>query len=159
MKVAIAADHGGFALKQQLRTWLEEWGIDYRDFGTHDEQSVDYPDYAEPVARAVAAGEFDRGILICGSGIGMSIAANKVPGIRAAVCHDTFSARATRQDNDSNVLTLGARVVGPGLAREVVKVWLDTEFAAGRHARRVDKIKKLEEQGQTENDDLCRKSY
>lgn len=151
MRVAVGADHGGFVLKEQICAWLAEWNIEYKDFGTYDDQSVDYPDYAEVVARAVANGEFDRGILVCGSGIGMSIAANKIAGIRAAVCHDTFSAKATRQDNDSNIITMGARVIGPGLAKDVLEVWLNTPFAGGRHARRVGKIAKIEGQEPTKS--------
>lgn len=144
MRVALGADHGGFHLKEEIKKWLGEWGIAYEDFGTHSPESVDYPDYALAVAERVAAGEFDRGILVCGTGIGMCIAANKVPGIRAALCHDVFSARATREHNDSNVLTMGERVIGPGLAREIVDVWLRTAFAGDRHARRVEKIRGIE---------------
>ncbi len=145
MRVALGADHGGFHLKEAIKEWLTEWGIEYQDFGTHSAASVDYPDYALAVAERVAAGEFDRGILVCGTGIGMCIAANKVPGIRAALCHDVFSARATREHNDSNVLTLGERVIGQGLAREIVQVWLQTGFVGDRHARRVEKIRTIEE--------------
>ncbi len=123
---------------------LEEKGIDYEDFGCNCEDSVDYPDYAVPVATKVADHEFDRGILICGTGIGMSIAANKVKGVRCALVHDTFSAKATRQHNDSNVLSMGERVIGAGLAREIAEVWLETEFLGGRHATRVDKITEFE---------------
>lgn len=147
MKVAIAADHGGYSLKEELKTLLEDLGQEYTDFGCHCQDSVDYPDYALPVAEKVAAGEYDRGILICGTGIGMSITANKVKGIRCALCHDTFSAKATRQHNDSNVLALGERVIGPGLAREIVKIWLETEFEGGRHERRVTKIADIEKKG------------
>lgn len=144
MRVALAADHGGYHLKEAIKGWLSELGIAAEDFGTHTPDSVDYPDYARVVAEKVAAGEFDRGILVCGTGIGMSIAANKVPGIRAALCHDVFSARATREHNDSNVLTLGERVIGQGLARAIVEAWLGAEFAGGRHAARVEKIRALE---------------
>ncbi len=144
MRVALGADHGGYRLKEAIKRWLDEMGIAWEDCGTYGPDSVDYPDYARQVAEKVAAGECDRGILVCGTGIGMCIAANKVPGIRAALCHDVFSARATREHNDSNVLTLGERVVGEGLARAIVEVWLTTEFAGGRHARRVDKIKEIE---------------
>lgn len=144
MRVALAADHGGYHLKEAIKGWLFELGIAAEDFGTHTPESVDYPDYARVVAEKVAAGEFDRGILVCGTGIGMSIAANKVPGVRAALCHDVFSARATREHNDSNILTLGERVIGQGLARAIVEAWLGAEFAGGRHAARVEKIRTLE---------------
>lgn len=144
MKIAIGSDHGGFYLKEKIIQYLEENQIQYKDFGTMDAESVDYPDFALPVAEAVAQGQFDRGILVCGTGIGIGIAANKVPGIRAALCHDVFSAKASREHNDANILTLGERVVGPGLALEIVKAWLETDFAGGRHQRRVDKIKDIE---------------
>lgn len=145
MKVAIASDHGGLRIKEELKSLLDELGLDYEDFGCNCEESVDYPDYALPVAEKVAAGECDRGILICGTGIGMSIAANKVKGIRCALVHDTFSAKATREHNDSNVLAMGERVIGPGLAREIAKVWLETSFEGGRHTRRLDKINNMEQ--------------
>lgn len=144
MKVAIGADHGGFKLKAELTELLQELGIDYTDFGTYSSESIDYPDVAIPVAEAVANGEFDRGILICGTGIGIGIAANKVKGIRAALVHDTFSAKATRQHNNSNILTMGERVIGPGLARDIAQIWLETEFEGGRHENRVCKISDYE---------------
>lgn len=144
MKVALAADHGGYGLKEEIKQYLDSVGISYEDFGCTCEQSVDYPDYALPVAEKVAAGQFDRGILVCGTGIGMSIAANKVKGIRCALVHDCFTAKATREHNDSNVLAMGARVIGPGLALEIVKLWLGTEFEGGRHMRRVEKITEIE---------------
>ncbi|MGO0123401.1 ribose 5-phosphate isomerase B [Desulfothermobacter acidiphilus] len=140
MKIAIGSDHGGWQLKQVVRRFLEEEGLEYRDFGTHSPESCDYPDIAFAVAEAVARGDFDRGILICGTGIGMTIAANKVPGVRAALCHDTYSARMSREHNDANVLGLGERVIGPGLALEIVRTWLAASFAGERHRRRVDKI-------------------
>lgn len=145
MKIALGADHGGFHLKEDIKKLLDSINVAYEDLGCDCEQSVDYPDYALPVAERVAAGEFDRGILICGTGIGMSIAANKVKGVRCALVHDLFSAKATREHNDSNVLAMGARVIGPGLALEIVKVWLGTEFEGGRHQNRLDKIQKIEE--------------
>lgn len=145
MKVAIGADHGGFRLKEAIKPVLDSLGVEYKDFGTNSEESVDYPDISAPVARAVAAGEYDRGILICGTGIGIGIAANKVPGIRAALCHDTFSAHASREHNNANILTMGERVIGPGLASDIVKIWLTTEFEGGRHERRIAKISALEE--------------
>lgn len=140
MKVAIASDHGGINIREEIKGLMDELGIQYEDFGCECNTSVDYPDYALPVAEKVAAGDFDKGILICGTGIGMSIAANKVKGIRCALVHDVFSAKATREHNDSNILAMGERVIGPGLAREIAKVWLSTEFEGGRHENRVGKI-------------------
>lgn len=145
MKIAIGCDHGGYQLKQDIVAYLEKKGYTYQDFGTHTTESCDYPDIALPVAQAVAGGEFDRGILICGTGIGIGIAANKVKGIRAALCHDTFSAHACREHNNANILTMGQRVVGPGLALDIVDIWLHTEFEGGRHQTRVEKIQKIEE--------------
>ena len=145
MKLAIGSDHGGYQLKETIKQLLEEQDIDYKDFGTDSTTSVDYPDFAEKVAAGVAADDYQKGILICGTGIGMSIAANKITGVRAALCHDVFSARATRRHNNSNVLTLGARVIGEELALEIVKAWLGAEFEGGRHQRRIDKISNLEE--------------
>lgn len=144
MKVALASDHGGINIRKEIAGLLDELGIDYVDFGCECNASVDYPDYALPVAEKVANGEFDRGILICGTGIGMCIAANKVKGIRAALVHDIFSAKATREHNDSNILTMGERVIGPGLAREIASVWLTGEFQGGRHSNRVEKITEYE---------------
>lgn len=144
MKVAISSDHGGNNLRKEIMALLDELNIEYEDFGPKTDESVDYPDYALPVAEAVASGKFDRGILICGTGIGMSITANKVKGIRCALVHDVFSAKATRCHNDSNVLAMGERVIGPGLAREIVQTWLNTDFEGGRHERRVKKITELE---------------
>ncbi|MEK5444870.1 MULTISPECIES: ribose 5-phosphate isomerase B [unclassified Fredinandcohnia] len=140
MKVAIASDHGGLVLREEIKKVLDELEIEYDDFGCECSTSVDYPDYALPVAKKVANGEYDRGILICGTGIGMSIAANKVQGIRCALCHDVFSAKATREHNNSNILAMGERVIGPGLAVEVAKTWLTTEFSGGRHENRINKI-------------------
>ena len=144
MKIAISSDPGGNKLRREIMALLDELNISYEDFGPTTNDSVDYPDYAKPVAEKVAAGEFDRGILICGTGIGISIAANKVKGIRCALVHDVFSAKATRCHNDSNVLAMGERVIGPGLAREIVMAWLDTDFEGGRHTRRIEKISELE---------------
>ncbi len=140
MKVAIASDHGGLVLREEIKKVLDELEIEYDDFGCECSTSVDYPDYALPVAKKVANGEYDRGILICGTGIGMSIAANKVQGIRCALCHDVFSAKATREHNNSNILAMGERVIGPGLAVEIAKTWLTTEFLGGRHENRINKI-------------------
>lgn len=144
MKVAISSDHGGNNLRKEIVNLMNEIGIEYQDFGPHTDDSVDYPDYAKPVADRVASGEFDRGILICGTGIGMSISANKVKGIRCALVHDVFSAKATREHNDSNVLAMGERVIGPGLAREIAQTWLTEEFEGGRHEKRIQKITDLE---------------
>lgn len=144
MKIAIGSDHAGFGLKEEIKDLLEEKGLFYQDMGTDSNDSVDYPDYAYKVAKGVADGNFDRGILICGTGIGMSIAANKVDGVRAALCHNVFSAKATRNHNNSNVLTMGSRVVAKGLAKEIVKAWLGEEFDGGRHERRVNKVTQIE---------------
>jgi len=140
MRIAIGSDHAGFALKQTIIGLLSELGHICEDFGCYSNNSVDYPDIGKPVAEAVSQGKFDRGILICATGIGMCIVANKVHGIRAAVCHDTFSARRAREHNDVNVLCLGEWVIGQGLMREVVTTFLSAEFTGGRHARRVEKI-------------------
>lgn len=148
MRVILSADHAGTTLRNEIKDLLEEMNIEYVDVGPKEDMSVDYPDYALPAAERVANGEFDRGILICGTGIGMSIAANKVPGVRCALVHDVFSAKATRQHNNSNVLAMGERVIGPSLAREIAKTWLETEFEGGRHLRRVNKISSYEEDEQ-----------
>src|SRR5690606_13085807 len=139
MKVAFGCDQAGFGLKEAVISTLKRLGAEVIDFGTYSLDSVDYPDFGERVATAVASGEADLGIVICGTGIGISIAANKVPGVRAALCHDTYSARMSRAHNDANVLALGARVVGPGLAEEIVTAWLAEPFEGGRHAQRVEK--------------------
>ena len=142
--LAIGSDHGGFALKQAIAKHLESRGLEYRDYGTYSEASCDYPDFGRAVAEAVAAGEAEYGIIICGTGIGISITANKVPGIRAALCGDCFSAEATRSHNGANVLALGARVVGEGLALKIVDTFLDTPFSNDeRHIRRIRKIEGL----------------
>lgn len=144
MRIAIGSDHAGFAMKQMIVGLLSELGHSCEDFGCFNSNSVDYPDIARPVAEAVSKKSFDRAILVCSTGIGMSIVANKVPGIRAAVCHDTFSARRAREHNDANVLCLGEWVIGQGLMREIVTTYLSTDFAGGRHARRVEKIHAIE---------------
>lgn len=147
MKVAIGCDHGGINLKPVLLDYLQKKGIEYKDFGTFGTESVDYNDYALLVANSVVAGECDLGILICGTGIGMSIAANKVKGIRCGHCHDVFSAKMTRLHNNANVLALGERVVGPGLMIEIVDAFLSTPFSYDeRHMRRVNKIIALEQE-------------
>ena len=144
MKIAIGSDHGGFELKECIKEFLENEGMEYKDFGAYDLNSVDYPDFAREVASAVVSGECDRGILCCGTGIGISIAANKVPGIRAALCGDCYSARMSRMHNDANVLCMGGRVVGKGLGVEIARAWLKTGFEGGRHQRRIDKIAEIE---------------
>ena len=139
--IAIGSDHGGFELKKEVMAHLDARGLEYKDFGTYSDASCDYPVYGKAVAKAVASGECERGIIIFGTGIGISIAANKVHGIRAALCGDCFSAEATRQHNDANVLALGARVVGPGLALKIVDTFLDTPFSnSERHIRRIEMI-------------------
>jgi ribose 5-phosphate isomerase B len=144
MKIAIGSDHRGFALKEALKELLGELGYEWVDFGCQGEDPVDYPDIARPLAEAVAAGEYQRGILICGNGVGMSIAANKVKGVRAALCQNGFTARLARQHNDANVLCLGSWCVGRGLAEDIVRVFLSEDFEGGRHARRLEKIKAME---------------
>lgn len=145
MRIAVGADHGGFALKQEIAVYLIAQGYQVQDFGVHSAEPADYPDVAALVARAVTAGEAERAILVCGTGIGMSLAANKIPGIRAAVCTDCYMARMAREHNDAQILCLGGRVLGVGSALEIVQTFLSSEFTGGRHARRVDKIMALEE--------------
>lgn len=145
MRIAIGSDHGGFNLKAEIKNLLTELQIDFHDVGTHSGEAVDYPEIAELVGKAVISEECTQGIIICGTGIGISIAANKMKGIRAALCHDVFSAQMSREHNNANILAMGERVIGPGLARMIVSTWLTTEFAGGRHGRRVDKISKMEE--------------
>lgn len=144
--IAIGCDHGGLALKNAILEHLRSRGIAYQDFGVTSPQSVDYPDIAYPVAKAVSSGECEKGILICGTGIGMSLAANKVAGIRAAVCSDHYSAKYTRLHNDANILCLGGRVIGPGVGLELVDLFLDTPFEGGRHSARIDKISAIEQE-------------
>ncbi len=145
MKIVIGSDHGGFHLKEVLKQHLAERGFEFNDAGTYTEDSCDYPDIALKVCREITEGKAERGILVCGTGIGMSMAANKVKGIRAALCGDVFSATMSREHNDANVICMGERVLGPGLAISILDAWLDTEFAGGRHARRVSKIMAIEE--------------
>ena len=144
MKVAVASDHAGLVLKNKILEYLKKRGVEFEDMGTYECTSVDYPDFGEKVALAVAEGGFDKGICICGTGVGISIAANKVPGVRAALCHDTFSARYSREHNDANILCMGERVIGFGSAMDIVDIWLYTEFAGDRHAERVEKITQIE---------------
>ncbi|MDR7415181.1 MAG: ribose-5-phosphate isomerase [Armatimonadota bacterium] len=145
MRIAIASDHAGYALKEILKADLTALGHEVVDFGAFGEDPVDYPDFVVPAAEAVARGECDRGIVIGGSGNGEAMAANKVPGIRCALCWEAYTARMSRAHNDANVLSLGARVVGVELAREIVQTWLRTEFEGGRHVPRLEKIRRLEE--------------
>ena len=137
MKIAIGCDHGGYLLKQDILIWLEENDYEFEDFGCYNTESVDYPVYAEKVARAVASGECEKGIVICTTGIGVSMAANKVKGIRCALCDDSYSAEMTRRHNDANVLAMGAGIIGPNMAKKITEVFLTTAFEDGRHARRV----------------------
>ncbi len=140
MQVAIGSDHGGYALKEYLKPYIAEMGHELIDVGCFSEDSVDYPEQARAVTELVSQGNADRGILICGTGIGMSIAANRMPGIRAALCHEIFTAVMSRRHNDANVLCMGGRVTGPGLALEMVKAWFSTDFDGGRHQRRLNMI-------------------
>lgn len=142
--IAIACDHGGYALKEKVKAHLAEAGYQVKDFGTNSLDSCDYPDYAAPAAKAVASGECEKGIVICTTGIGVSIVANKVDGVRCALCTDTFAAEMTRRHNDTNMLAMGAGIVGENLALKIVDTWINTEFEGGRHQRRVDKITALE---------------
>lgn len=148
MKVIISGDHAGMTLRNEIASVLDELGHEYEDVGASCVASVDYPDYAFEPAERVASGEFDRGIFVCGTGIGISISANKVKGIRCALVHDVFSAKATRQHNDANILAMGERVIGPGLAREIIYTWLTTDFEGGRHERRIGKITEYEKTNQ-----------
>jgi ribose 5-phosphate isomerase B len=146
MKIALGSDHGGYQLKENLKKYLKELNVEYKDFGCNSEKSVDYPDIGFKIAREVKNRNYDKGILICGTGIGMSIVANKIKGIRASLCHDVFSARYAREHNDANILTLGGRVIDSGLAKEIVKVWLNTDFSGEeRHLKRLNKIKQEED--------------
>lgn len=146
-RIALGADHAGFELKQLILNQLQEEGFATQDLGTDSPEPCDYPDFAKAVGEAVAAGRADLGILVCGSGVGASVAVNKVPGVRGALCHDTFSARQGREDDDTNVLCLGARVIGPSLAKEVVKSFLRAQFSgAERHVRRLNKVMAIEKQ-------------
>jgi ribose 5-phosphate isomerase B len=146
MQVGLACDHGGFELKEELKTFLKTLGLEPVDMGTFNEDSVDYPDFGVRVAKKVSQGELEKGILICGTGIGMSIVANKFPRIRAALANDLYSSRCSREHNDANILIIGGRIVGKELAKEIVKVWLETPFAGGRHQRRIEKIEALEQE-------------
>lgn len=142
--LAIASDHGGFDLKNYVVKYLSDNGVEFEDLGTFNTDSVDYPDYAVKVAEGVAQGKYEKGIVICGTGIGISIAANKIHGIRAALCTDSYMARMSREHNDANILALGGRVIGPELAMDIVQTWLNTDFLGGKHKRRIDKIADIE---------------
>ncbi len=142
--IAIGSDHGGYELKEHLKKHLDEKNIQYKDFGCYDESSVDYPDIAQAVCNAIKENECENGILVCGTGIGISIAANKIDGIRAAHCHDVYSAEMTKRHNNANVICMGGRVIGRELAFKIVDAWLDAEFEGGRHQTRIDKIHNLE---------------
>ena len=144
MKIAIACDHGAYALKEKVKGWLQEAGYQVRDFGCYGTESVDYPDFALPAAEAVAKGEADKGVFLCTTGIGVSICANKVKGVRCALLSDLMSAKMTRQHNDTNMMALGQGVVGPMLALQIVDIWLDTAYEGGRHQRRIDKMMAIE---------------
>jgi ribose 5-phosphate isomerase B len=144
MKIAIASDHAGFELKEKIKKMLEKLGYDYKDFGTYSDEHVDYPDYALKVAESIAKKDYGRGILICGSGIGMCMTANKIPGIRAALCNTVEMAKLSREHNNANILTFGARMIDEDTAKDIVRVWLKTEFLGDRHLRRINKIKEIE---------------
>ena len=146
MRIALAADHAGFEEKEKLKKTLDDLGVAYTDMGTNSTESVDYPDFARKVGEAVADGEYDKGILVCGSGTGMAIAANKIPGIRAAVAWNEEIARLSRQHNDANVLSLAARYIPDEEQEKIVKAWLETDFEGGRHERRVEKIEQIEKE-------------
>lgn len=159
MKIAIGSDHAGFELKSEIIVLLKEMGMECIDFGTKGPQSVDYPDFGEKVSKAVSKGEVDRGVLICGTGIGMSIVANKFPNVRASLCNDLFTAKMSRLHNDANILVIGGRIVGKDLAKEIVRVWFSTDFEGGRHLIRLEKInkieKRLEDAGDMLNSSRC----
>lgn len=155
MKIAIGSDHAGYDLKSEIISLLKEMGFECIDFGTNDQHSVDYPDFGERVSMAVSEGKVDRGILICGTGIGMSIVANKFPNIRASLCNELFTARMSRLHNDANILVIGGRIVGKDLAKEIVRVWFSTGFEGGRHERRLEKIRRIEEKVGKSRDLSC----
>ena len=144
MRVALGCDHAGFVLKDVVADYLAQAGHEVLDEGTFSDESCDWPEFGERVAQRVAAGEAERGIAICGTGVGMAMTANKLPGVRAAVCNDIYTARYSRLHNDANVLTMGARVIGPGAAGEIVRIWMETLFEGGRHSRRLNELTKIE---------------
>jgi len=144
MKIAIASDHAGFEMKEKVKNFLKELGYEFEDFGTQNKKPIDYPEFALKVADAVSKNLCERGILFCGTGIGMSIAANKVPGVRAVLCYDVKTAKLSREHNDANVLTLGARIIEIEKAEEIITVWLETDFLGERHSKRIEKIEEIE---------------
>ena len=144
MKIAIASDHAGFEMKEKAKSFLKKIGHEHKDFGTEDKKPVDYPDFALKVANAVSKNECERGILFCGTGLGMSIVANKIPGVRAVLCYDIKTAKLSREHNDANVLTLGARIIEFEKAKDIINVWLETGFLGERHSKRIEKIKEIE---------------
>ncbi len=144
MKVIIGSDHGGYRMKEFVKGLIKDMGYEIKDIGTFSEDSVDYPEYAFKVAKAVINGEAERGVLLCGTGIGMSIVANRFPGIRAALCHDVYTAKMSRQHNDANVLVLGGRILSEDVVKKIVSVWFTEKFEGGRHKRRLNKIKEIE---------------
>jgi len=150
VKIAVGCDHAGFGLKEEVVGFLKSLGLDFVDCGTNGTQSVDYPDFGQKVSGLVSSGKVERGILICGTGIGMSMVANKFPNVRASLCNDLFSAKMSRLHNDANVLVMGGRVIGKDLAYEIVKTWMTTPFEGDRHVRRLNKIKKIEEELRTD---------
>ena len=152
MRIALGCDEAGLPLMDVIRAYLAAKNIDVEDFGVHTPDPVDYPDVAEQAAVSVAAGESDRAILVCGTGIGMSITANKVPGVRAALCHDTYSAERARKSNDAQVITMGARVIGPELAKKIVEVWLESDFTGGNSTRKVEKMNEVDERYRGQRD-------
>jgi ribose 5-phosphate isomerase B len=158
MKIALGCDEAGLPMMDMIRDYLQQKQIEVQDFGVHSVDPVDYPDIALVAAEAVASGECERGILVCGTGIGMSITANKVPGVRAALCHDTYSAERARKSNDAQVLCMGARVIGPELAKSILDHWLDSEFAGGRSAPKVAKMNAVDEKYRGQHDDVSSKA-
>lgn len=152
MKIAIGSDHAAYEFKLDILTYLDELGVEYEDLGSHSTERTNYPIWGEAVAKRVVSGEFEKGLLFCGTGVGISISANKVKGIRAVVCSEPYSAKLSRNHNDTNILCMGSRVVGPDLARMILKEWLDAEFEGGRHKDRVDLITKIENEQEQEQD-------
>ncbi len=153
-KLAIASDHAGYELKESVLSHLRDKGVEVEDFGPNNTDSVDYPDYGIPLAKAILGNQVERGIVICGTGVGMSIVVNRFPGIRGTLCSDVYTAKVCRAHNDSNVLILGGRVIGTGLAQEIVDTWLETPFDGGRHQRRLDKIKSIDQSMQQRDEQV-----
>ena len=151
-KLAIASDHAGFELKESIIAYLRDKGVELEDFGPVNRDRVDYPDYGISIAKAIQGKKVDRGIVICGTGVGMSIVVNRFPGIRGTLCSDLYTTKMCREHNDSNILIMGGRVIGKGLAEEIVTMWLDTPFAGGRHQKRLDKIEDIDRKLETKGD-------